>query len=55
MNKEFVFIIAWSYSDGSGSKVVRCYLSEERAILDYELVRNDDSKIWILDKVELIK
>ncbi len=37
-----VWVLAWRYSDGSSSGVLRAYASEERANLDMDLLRDEN-------------
>jgi hypothetical protein len=36
-----VWVLSWRYGDGSGSGVLRVYLTEDRARLDLELIESE--------------
>ena len=47
------WVLRHTYSDGSGTKNLRVYTNEDRAIEDYELVRSNpaDGGSYFLDQV----
>lgn len=48
------WVLYWKYNDNSNFKLVRVYLNEERARLDFELVNDEQDRMWALEKVDCL-
>ena len=50
-----VFVLTKEYSDKSGYTVVRAYVSEDRALADMDLVKDDSVYEWRLHRIECVE
>lgn len=49
-----IWVLGWSYYDGSGSGVVQAYRSETLARAQLKLMEEHSDKRWTLHSVELV-
>ena len=48
------WVLWWEYGDHSHTEIVRVFTEHDRALEDYELVKDDTQRMWHLSEVGLL-